>query len=105
MTGAFTIRPATEADIPVLHPLMQSSIGELQKPFLDPDAIAASREVMGIDTQLIADRTYFVVEHRGSDGRLGLAVVLDLGLGLSRGGGEQGDGHAGGEDFQRHGSS
>jgi GNAT superfamily N-acetyltransferase len=61
----FIIRAATEADIPVLHPLMQASIGELQKAFLAAEAIEASREVMGIDTQLIADRTYFVVEHEG----------------------------------------
>ncbi len=61
----FSIRLATEDDIPVLHPLMQAAIGELQKPFLDPDAVEASREIMGIDTQLIADRTYFVVEHEG----------------------------------------
>lgn len=65
----FVIRLATEADIPELHPLMQAAIGELQKPFLATEAIEASREVMGIDTQLIADRTYFVVELKS-----GLAV-------------------------------
>jgi GNAT superfamily N-acetyltransferase len=61
----FAIRTATEADVPVLRALMDAAIGELQRPFLDPEAIEASREVMGIDTQLIADGTYFVVEHEG----------------------------------------
>lgn len=61
----FEIRQAAEADIPGLHALMQTAIGELQKPFLDSESIEASREVMGIDTQLIADRTYFVVECAG----------------------------------------
>ena len=69
----FLIRLATEADIPILDPLMQAAIGELQKPFLTPEAIEASREVMGIDTQLIADQTYFVVEARSGAHR-GLAV-------------------------------
>ena len=73
VTSPFTIRPATEADIPVLHPLMQASIGALQKAFLGPEAIEASREVMGIDTQLITDRTYFVVEPGLGDFK-GLAV-------------------------------
>lgn len=65
----FVIRLATEDDIVVLHPLMQAAIGELQKPFLAASAIEASREVMGIDTQLIADRTYFVVELRFGERR------------------------------------
>jgi GNAT superfamily N-acetyltransferase len=58
----FAIRPAARDDIPVLRELMQAAIDELQKPFLSPDEIEASREVMGLDTQLIADGTYFVVE-------------------------------------------
>jgi GNAT superfamily N-acetyltransferase len=44
---------------------MERSIGELQRGFLDPAEIAASREVMGLDTQLVADRTYFVIEADG----------------------------------------
>jgi GNAT superfamily N-acetyltransferase len=53
-------------DVPVLRELMNISIGELLKPFLDPDQIAASHAVMGLDTQLIADGTYFVVEDNGA---------------------------------------
>lgn len=41
--------------------LMNRAIAELLKPYLPPEGVTASFEVMGIDTQLIADGTYFVV--------------------------------------------
>ena len=59
-------RVATRADVPALSQLMHASIGELQKPFLTPEQIASSRAIMGLDTQLIDDGTYFVIEHDGS---------------------------------------
>jgi GNAT superfamily N-acetyltransferase len=37
----------------------------LQKPFLDERQIASSRAIMGLDTQLIDDGTYFIVEVDG----------------------------------------
>ena len=43
----------------------RSIIGPLAA-FLTPDQIAASRRLMGIDSQLIADRTYFIVESDGA---------------------------------------
>jgi len=43
---------------------MAAAITHLQKPFLTADQIEASRQIMGLDTQLIADRTYFIV-HEG----------------------------------------
>ncbi len=58
----FTHRLATPADIPALTVLMDAAIAELQQGFLSPEQIAASRMIMGIDTQLIADGCYFVVE-------------------------------------------
>jgi GNAT superfamily N-acetyltransferase len=61
-----TLRLATEADLPALRDLMARAIGELQTRFLDPAQLAASFEVMGLDTQLVADRTYFVVEKAGA---------------------------------------
>jgi GNAT superfamily N-acetyltransferase len=63
---AFKHRLACSEDIPALSALMESAIAELQKPFLNPHQIAASRTIMGIDTQLIEDGTYFVVEHDGA---------------------------------------
>src|SRR5688572_29993861 len=62
MPDAFRHRLATEADASALAALMDLAIGELQKPFLSPAEIASSRLIMGIDRQLIADGTYFVVE-------------------------------------------
>src|SRR5271165_7158910 len=62
-----THRLATEADLPALKALMALAIDTLQRGFLDKAQIIASRAVMGLDTQLVADRTYFVVE---DDGRL-----------------------------------
>lgn len=53
------IRLATEADLPGLAVLMAASITVLQQGFLTPEEIAASCMIMGLDTQLIADRTYF----------------------------------------------
>jgi GNAT superfamily N-acetyltransferase len=65
-TGAgLTIRTAVEADLPALRALMTRAIGELQNAFLDPGQVAASFDIMGLDTQLVADRTYFVVEADG----------------------------------------
>ena len=58
----FTLRLAEPADLPALRALMDAAIGRLQAPFLSPDEVAASFSIMGLDTQLVADRTYFVVE-------------------------------------------
>jgi GNAT superfamily N-acetyltransferase len=63
---ALTHRPATAADIDALRPLMEAAIAQLQKPFLDANQIDASRMIMGLDTQLIHDGTYFVVEAGGA---------------------------------------
>lgn len=49
------------ADVESLQRVMDAAIGELQRDFLTPDQIESSRAIMGIDTQLVADGTYFVV--------------------------------------------
>lgn len=41
---------------------MNRSIAALQSDYLDPAQIDASHKVMGLDSQLVLDRTYFVVE-------------------------------------------
>ena len=49
----------------MLSALMDRAIGELLQAFLPPEGVKASFEIMGLDTQLIADGTYFVVEDAG----------------------------------------
>lgn len=56
------IRLATGADLDPMRALMRRAIDQLQHDFLDPAEIAASRAVMGLDTQLVRDGTYFVAE-------------------------------------------
>jgi GNAT superfamily N-acetyltransferase len=60
-----TSRTAVRDDIPVLVPLMEAAIDELQKEFLDEAQIESSRAIMGLDVQLIDDGTYYVVECDG----------------------------------------
>lgn len=60
-----THRIATLEDLSALHALMNRAIAELQKPFLTPEQIEASHKVMGLDTQLVRDGTYFIVENEG----------------------------------------
>lgn len=45
---------------------MALAITELQRPYLSREEIVASRAVMGLDTQLVADGTYHVVEAEGT---------------------------------------
>lgn len=58
-------RLATSADLDALSALMRAAIDELQKPYLNDAQIAASRLFMGLDTQLVADGTYFMVSRAG----------------------------------------
>ena len=51
--------------MPALTVLMDAAIAELQRGFLDDAQISSSKAIMGIDTQLIDDGTYFVVESDG----------------------------------------
>jgi N-acetylglutamate synthase-like GNAT family acetyltransferase len=62
---SFTHRLATEADLPALRELMAAAIGEHLRAFLDPAQVELSKSIMGLDTQLVADRTYFIVEEAG----------------------------------------
>ncbi len=62
----FSHRWATDADIPAITAIMNAAIAELQQGFLTPPQIAASQELMGLDTQLIDDRTYLVIEAAGN---------------------------------------
>ena len=66
MTG-LTHRLASTDDLPALRALMTRAIEQLQRDFLTPAQVRASHKVMGLDTQLVLDGTYFVVE---LDGRI-----------------------------------
>src|SRR5579863_5207495 len=57
------IRPATSKDIPRLREIIEASVRGLQADDYSPAQIeGALKSVYGVDSQLIADGTYFVVE-------------------------------------------
>src|SRR5262245_52472495 len=62
MAAVLTHRLARDADVPLLRGLAAESIAGLQRDFLRPDQIVASHAIMGIDTRLVADGTYYVVD-------------------------------------------
>jgi GNAT superfamily N-acetyltransferase len=61
-----THRIAHEQDLPRLRRLADLAIDALQRDVLTPEQVTASRAIMGIDSRLVADGTYFVVEHHGA---------------------------------------
>jgi GNAT superfamily N-acetyltransferase len=62
----FGIRTAQPRDIPALQDLIPRSVRTLQAAYYSADQIeAALGPVFGVDTQLIRDGTYFVVEETG----------------------------------------
>jgi GNAT superfamily N-acetyltransferase len=57
------IRLATIEDVPALQQLIRESVVGLSAAYYTPEQIASAlADVFGVDTQLIADGTYFVVE-------------------------------------------
>jgi len=66
MHGAFEIRIATADDIPALQQLIEQSVRILQAGDYTPAQLEGALEsVFGVDSQLVADGTYFVVECDG----------------------------------------
>jgi GNAT superfamily N-acetyltransferase len=66
MAPAFLLRLATEDDVPALHALIEASVRGLQADDYTPAQIeGALGTVLGLDTQLIRDGTYFVAEAAG----------------------------------------
>lgn len=61
----FTYRIARMDDLEALRALMTRAIEHLQESFLSPEQVRASHKVMGLDTQLVKDGTYFLVEENG----------------------------------------
>lgn len=62
-----THRWACLDDVPALRALMFAAIEQLQSDVLDSNQVRASHAVMGLDTQLIEDGSYVIVE---ADGRI-----------------------------------
>jgi len=60
-----SLRLAVAQDEPAMRMLMQAAISELLRPYLSSEGVEASFEIMGLDTQLIADGTYFAVVEEG----------------------------------------
>lgn len=44
---------------------MTRAIEELQSSFLTPEQVTASHQIMGLDSQLVRDRTYFMILEDG----------------------------------------
>lgn len=63
---SFSHRLAVADDMPALTILMNRAIAGLLPAFLSPAEVEASFAVMGLDTQLIEDGTYFVIEGEGA---------------------------------------
>jgi GNAT superfamily N-acetyltransferase len=61
----FTHRIATTSDVEAISQLMASAIEHLQSAYLSAEEICASRAIMGLDTQIIEDGTYFLIECEG----------------------------------------
>jgi len=69
LSPAFSVRLAKQTDIPILHALIESSVRVLQANDYTPAQIeGALGTVLGLDTQLLADQTYFVAETTDTSG-------------------------------------
>ena len=70
----FTLRLATDDDIPALHALIEASVRGLQAgDYTQAQIEGALGTVLGLDTQLIRDQTYFVADATDADGRTAMA--------------------------------
>lgn len=62
----FTLRLADHSDVSLLQKLIPLSVRELSRDVYTADQIeSAIVHIFGVDTQLIDDQTYFVVEASG----------------------------------------
>jgi len=62
----FHVRPASPADVQAIHELIVVSARELSRNYYDDAQVeAAIAHVFGVDSTLIADGTYFVMEAEG----------------------------------------
>ena len=68
MLSNIHIRHAVPADIPALRALIDASVRQLQaEDYTSTQIESALQSVFGVDSQLIADQTYFVAEARPAE--------------------------------------
>jgi GNAT superfamily N-acetyltransferase len=71
LTNLISLRPATPADEPRLHALIEASVRSLQRNDYRPEQInGALGTLLGLDTQLVVDGTYFVAEAKAACARI-----------------------------------
>ena len=76
MPPGFRIRPALLADLPVLRALIDASVRRLQAQDYTPAQMeGALTTVFGVDTQLIADGTYLVVEYSPAESQASPVII------------------------------
>jgi len=61
-------RVAREEDIPALHALIEASVRALSEGYTPAEIEGSVGTVLGLDSQLIRDQTYFVVEAEDASG-------------------------------------
>jgi N-acetylglutamate synthase-like GNAT family acetyltransferase len=65
-TGQFRLRLARDSDIPAMQALIgRSGVGLARGFYSDAQAEAITREVFGVDSELVRDGTCFVIEDGG----------------------------------------
>ena len=71
LTIPISLRLAVPADEPALHALIEASVRGLQRNDYTPEQIdGALGTLLGLDTQLVADGTYFVAEAKAACARI-----------------------------------
>lgn len=60
--GGYRLRVATRDDLDAIRALMQASMDAFLPKYYPADQAEVAPEFMGLDTQLVDDATYFVVE-------------------------------------------
>ena len=66
MAEPYRVRPAERSDIPAIERLIERSVRELSVSYYEPAQIESALEFMfGVDSQLVDDGTYHVIEAEG----------------------------------------
>jgi GNAT superfamily N-acetyltransferase len=75
VSTTFHVRLADDGDVSTLHELIELSVRVLQANDYTPAQIeGALGTVLGLDTQLIKDQTYFVIEAQTPEGKTVIAA-------------------------------